>query len=135
MFHGIPSDSSPLGYRSRLYFWRPGYPLVTHPVEMKVEPFLGRAVYFVDFSESSVIEFSNCILRPDNGALTRGRIWADMYRLEGDHFVHKGEEFEKWYDTIAAWIRRRYRKIGTKPYIYIGPRAYEWHQAGGQLQP
>jgi hypothetical protein len=132
---GLPVEDSPTIWRNTVFFWRPSYPLFTRHVVMKVGPLQGQGVYYIDFLRSSVIEFGRSLLLPDENLLTRGRIWAEMRRLEGDKFVHKGEEFEKWYDTIAAWIRKRYRKVGTKPYFYIGPRAYSWHQAGGRLQP
>jgi hypothetical protein len=122
-------------WHSQVFLWRPGYPLFTDYRIMKAGPFEGRGVYFVNRFDSPVIEFSRSLFPPGSTRLSRGRIWADMYRLEGGQLVHKGEEFEKWYDTIAAWIRRRYRKIGTKPYTYMGPRAYKWYLAGGELQP
>jgi len=130
----LPEEDSPPIYRIQVLFWRPGYPLFIKSVVMKEGPLQGKVVYYVDRLQSSVIEFSRSLLRPDENLLTRGRIWAEMRRLEGDRFVYKGEEFEEWYDTIAAWIRRRYRKIGLRPYFYIGPQAYSWYQAGGKLQ-
>jgi hypothetical protein len=131
----LPVEDSPPIWRNDVYFWRQGYPLFTRHVVMKVGPLQGQGVYYVDSSQSSVIEFSRSLLLPDENMLTRGRIWAEMRRLEGDKFVHKGEEFEEWYDSIAKWLRKRYRKIGTKPYFRIGSRAYNWYQAGGKLQP
>jgi len=131
----LPVEDLPPIYRITVLFWRPGYPLFTRYGVMKAGPLQGQGVYFVDHLRSSVIEFSRSLLLPDKNLLTRGRIWAEMRRLEGDRFVYKGEEFEEWYDTIAAWIRKRYRKIGTKPYFYIGSQAYSWYQAGGKLQP
>jgi len=133
----LPVEDSPIIWRSRVYFWRPGYPLFTRYIIMQVEPLRGQGLYFIDDSQSSVIQFDRSLLLPDENLLTRGRIWADMRRLEGDKFVRKGEEFEKWYAGIAAWIRKRYRKIsaGSHFYFYIGPQAYSWYQAGGKLQP
>lgn len=119
-----------------IYLWRPGFPLFTRYGVMTAGPLQGQGVYLVDFLRSSVIEFTRSLLLPNRNSLTRGRIWAEMRRLEGDRFVYKGEEFEDWYDSIAAWIRKRYRKVGTRPiYFYAGPQANTWHQAGGQLQP
>lgn len=127
-------DSFPV-WRAQVYFWRHGYPLFTRYGVMRAGPLQGQGVYLVDSSQSSVIEFSRSLLLPDENMLARGRIWAEMRRLEGDRFVYKGEEFEEWYDSIASWIRKRYRRIGTRPYFYIGPQAYSWYQAGGKLQP
>jgi hypothetical protein len=131
----LPTEDSPVIRQHTVFFWRPSDPLFTWSGVMKAGPLQGQRLYFIDSSQSAVIEFGRCLLLPDKNMLTRGRIWAEMRRLEGDKFVHKGEEFEKWYDIIAAWVRKRYRKIGTKPYFYISPRAYSLYQAGGKLQP
>jgi len=131
----LPVEDSPPLWRNTVLFWRRGYPLFTRYGVMKAGPLQGQGVYLVDLFRSSVIEFTRSLLLPDENILTRGRIWAEMCRPEGDRFVYKGEEFEKWYDTIAAWIRKRYRKIGTRPYFYIGSQAYSWYEAGGKLQP
>lgn len=131
----LPTEHSPVVWRNKVYLGRPGWALFTQRLVMQAGPLQGQGLYFIDESGSPVIEFSRCILRPD-GVLTRGRVWAEMRRLDGNHFVYKGREFEAWYDSIAAWLRRHYRKVDdTKPYFYIAPKAYEWWQAGGQLQP
>lgn len=130
----LPVEDSPVVWRDTVYLGRPGCALFTRRVTMQAGPLQGKALYFIDGSDSSVVEFGRCVLR-DDGVLTRGRIWAEMRRLEGKHFVYKGREFEEWYDSMAAWIRRHYRKVGERPYFYIGPEAYKWWQAGGQLQP
>jgi hypothetical protein len=122
-------------YPGDLYLWREGFPVYVRPGVMKAGPLVGEEVFFVKEADSYVVEFVRSYLIPGRNLLTRGRIWAEMRQLEGDRLVYKGEEFEKWYDSMAAWIRKRYRKIGTKPYFYIGPQAYEWHQAGGNLRP
>jgi len=133
---GLPQDRSAVYWRDEVLLWKPGYPLFIQPTVMKAGPHAGQKLFFVDELRSSVVQFVRSILLPEENLLTRGRIWADMRRLEGDHFVYKGQEFERWYDTMAAWIRKRYRKIGERsPYFYIGPQAYEWYQAGGRLQP
>jgi hypothetical protein len=131
----LPVENSPLNWRGEAFFWRPDYPLFTRYIVMKVGPLQGQGVYFVDGSRSSVIEFDRNFLLPDENMLTRGRIWADMRRLEEDHFIYKGEEFEAWYDSIAKWLRKRYRKVEPGSYFRISPRAYAWYQAGGKLQP
>ncbi len=129
----LPVEYSPLDPKDWLtvFFWRPGYPLFTRYIVMKAGPLQGRGAYFVDAHRSSVIEFSRSLLRPEENVLTQGRIWAEMRYWEGEQLVYKGEEFEKWYDRIARWLRRRYRKVY---YDYVSPRAYEWSQAGGKLQ-
>lgn len=128
-------DPSPPLFRNYVYFWKPGYPLFMRYIVMKAGPLQGQGVYLVDDLTSSVIEFSRSFFSPiRENSLTRGRIWAEMRYWEGNNLIYKGEEFERWYDSIARWLRKRYQKIGSKPYFYIGPHAYRWYQAGGNLQ-
>ena len=128
----LPSEYSPeLDYA--VYLWRQGDPLFLRHTVMIGGPLIGREAYFVD-SDSSVIEFIRSRLFAEDHVITRGRIWADMQRLEHGAFVYKGEEFEKWYDGLAAWIRKHYRKIGARPYTYIGPEAFTLYEQGFRLQ-
>lgn len=132
ILNDLPSEYLPeLDYD--VYLWRQGDPLFLRHTIMTGGPLTGREVYFVD-SDSSVIEFSRSRLFAEERFITRGRIWADMQRLENGVFVYKGEEFEKWYDGLAAWIRKHYRKIGTRPYTYIGPEAFTLYEQGFRLQ-
>ncbi len=93
----------------------------------------GEVVYSVNTSSAAVIQYLPCFLRGD-GTLAKGRVWADMLRLEGDQLVHKGKAFEAWYDKIARWLRRNLKRV---PGIdgYLGSQALEWHRAGGKLGP
>lgn len=91
----------------------------------------GDVLYFINSSNAPVIEFSPSFLRSD-GELTQGRIWAEMYRLEGNALVYKGEGFESWYDQVARWLRRRFKRVeGVDG--YLGPQALKWYQEGGKL--
>ena len=120
---------------SQVFLWMQHFPLFMKKVTVTAGIFEGRNVYYVDQLNSSVIELDRSSFRADNGNLIPGRLWAEMRRLEDNQLVHKGEEFESWYDSIASWIRKRYKKLGAKPYRYIGPKADNWYQAGGILQP
>lgn len=92
----------------------------------------GKVAYSVNDSGAPVIEFSRSFVRP-NGQLVKGRIWAEMYRLEGEGtLVHKGQDFESWYDQIAQWLRRNFRRIKGLD-GYFGPQALAWHREGGKL--
>ncbi|MFB0534604.1 MAG: hypothetical protein ACETWR_06450 [Anaerolineae bacterium] len=91
----------------------------------------GKVIYSVDRLNAPVIEFSPSFIRRD-GQLVRGRIWAEMYRQEGGTLVHKGADFESWYDRIARWLRRNFKRAeGIDG--YFGPQALEWYQEGGKL--
>ncbi len=90
----------------------------------------GKVIYSINTSSAYVIEFSPSFVRGDE--LVKGRIWADMYRLERDTLVYKGKDFESWYDRIARWLRRNFKSIrGVDG--YLGPQALEWYQKGGKL--
>jgi hypothetical protein len=129
----LPAEDAPPAWRDHLYLSRPGYPVFMQRGIMRAGPLQGREVSFVDELDSSVIEFTRSGLVGDR--LTRGRIWAEMTRLEGDRLVYKGEEFEKWYDRIAAWVRRHCPALPSAAPYRIGRQAYAWRQAGGMLQP
>lgn len=128
----LPTQDAPPVWRDDLFLARPGYPVLMRRGIMRAGPLQGQEVFLVDGSNSSVIEFTRSRLVGER--LTRGRIWAEMTRLQGDRLVYKGEEFEKWYDRIAGWIRRHYPVLASAAPFRIGRQAYAWHQAGGILQ-
>ena len=91
----------------------------------------GEVRYFIESSDAPVIEFSRSFIR-DDGRLAKGRIWAGMYRLEGEALIRKEAAFVSWYDQVARWLRRHLKRFeGVDE--YLGPAALEWHQAGGKL--
>jgi len=131
VFDSLPAERNLLTGSWQVYLSKRGYPIHLWEGTAKAGPKL----YHVDMSGSSVIQFGRSFLRSDAAnTLTWGWLWADTRRLTPDNlaFEYKGEGFEKWYDSLARWIRRRYRRVGDR---YVGPRAYEWHLAGGILQP
>ena len=77
-----------------------------------------------DKTNDCLIEFHRSRLH--GNILVRGRIWAEMRALRGEDpaFICKNPEFERWYDSIARWIRKRYRH-DPKYGFYIGSRASE----------
>lgn len=91
----------------------------------------GEMVYSVNTSKAPVIEFSPSFIRHD-GRLVQGRIWAEMYRPEPGQLIHKGANFESWYDQIARWLRRNFKRSRDID-GYFGPEALEWYQKGGKL--
>lgn len=131
----LPAGRSPYLDSSTVYLSRKNQPIFLRSGVMQVGELAGQTLYLIEPFDSSVIEFYRCFLRPDRpDTLTSGRLWTEMRRLTPDKqaFEYKGDEFKKWYDSLARWIRRRYHRVGDR---YVGPRAYEWHLAGGILQP
>ena len=91
----------------------------------------GAVQYFIETSDAPVIEFARSFIRKD-GRLVKGRIWAEMYKLGESKLAYKGKGFEAWYDKIALWLRRNFKRINGVD-GYIGHKALIWHQEGGQL--
>ena len=86
--------------------------------------------YLVREQTESVFELSLSALTTWEGrpALTQGRIYAV--------FENKQAEFEKCYERIVRYIRRRWRKNPTAWMGgYVAPAASEWFERGGLLLP
>lgn len=105
--------------------------LIEYKEELGAYVETGEIAYSINRSSAPVVEFSPSFIRRD-GQLAKGRIWADMRRLEEDDLVRKEEAFEIWYDSIARWLRRNFKRVkGVDG--YFGPRALEWYQTGGKI--
>jgi hypothetical protein len=106
-----------------LYFWERDFPFA--PVRwVQVRDGPDQVSYGFVGEELPVIEFSRSILR-ESGELSEGRIWTGC----------RDKTFLRWYDRLARWIRRHSEKVRKRgnSWVYAGPQAYEWHQAGGIL--
>lgn len=91
-----------------------------------------QGYYVVEKFESEVIEFQRCGL--DEGRLVRGRIWAEMNGWRQDDpvaIIKKSKEFGKWYDRIAAWIKKRSHRDAVGDYVL--PDASDFSKKGGAL--
>jgi len=133
---GVQASSAAEAKEHRyLLLHRRGEPLRYREAIMTDGPRRGQSRLYVDSSRSNVIELSRSWLDMDNERLHRGRLWAEMRRLEDDRFVHKGVEFERWYDSLARWIRRHCHRILVPEMLgeYAGPEAYEWFRSRGTL--
>jgi len=92
----------------------------------------GESMFSVS-SNAPVIEFSRSFLRDDN-KLVQGRIWCEFYRLNDDRLEYKGDGFTNFYEQIANWIRKNFKKLkGIDG--YFGKEALEWYKSGGDLFP
>lgn len=91
----------------------------------------GEVFYTFDRSDSSVIEYKRSFFR-DDGLLTQGRIWADMYRIEDGQLALKEPEFIEWYDEIANWLCRHFKRDKQLD-AYVSQGAMEWNQQGGEF--
>jgi hypothetical protein len=132
-------DTSQLKPIFREYFISLGNPDALIPYIRKAMPSVynrelmdfvktGEIFYRID-TDAPVIEFSSSFFQED-GKLAQGRIWADLYRLEKDQFIYKGDEFKDLYETLAKWIRNHFKKLkGVDG--YFGKEALEWYQKGG----
>lgn len=76
------------------------------------------------------LEFCNSRLHEWNGkpALLQGRVYGS--------FDNSSQDYEKWFNSLASWIRRKFIKNPAKALGgYLGPSAVEWFQRGGILLP
>ena len=88
--------------------------------------------WYVDHFVSEVIEFSRCYRHQRR--LGRGRIYAKMTGWdsnEPDKMFRKSEAFEKWYEKLARWIRRKGER--DKNGVYVLPGARQFAEQGGVL--
>lgn len=90
-----------------------------------------QGYYTIDGLQSSVIEFSRSFVK--EGILKRGRIWAEITRLDKEKRVllPKEVEFKEWYEVVAKWIRRRFNRLPSG--FYAGPGTLEFRKRGGKL--
>jgi hypothetical protein len=92
----------------------------------------GEQFYWIDIA-APLVEYTSSFIRED-GRLVQGRIWADMYRLEGNEFMYKGDDFKIFYETLAKWIRKNYKRVkGIDG--YFGKEAVAWSEGGGNILP
>src|SRR6266550_3206213 len=86
--------------------------------------------YTVDVLKQPVLEFTSSLLTTWEAkpALVQGRLFGDF-----DPYLGKPSEFEKWYETLARWIRQNYEKNPASTGGYVGPAAYEFYNEGGYL--
>jgi hypothetical protein len=90
----------------------------------------GEIKYSIDVMNAPVIEYSRSGIN-QNGVLTRGRIYVQLYELLDGNFYYKGKQLEDLYSRLARWLRRnliRVEEIGW----YAGKKALEWIQSGGE---
>src|SRR5258708_8091056 len=122
-----PLTGSQSSESKALVFWNRG--LLTN-LERKWIPDPGY--YRVDTLHLPVLEFIPSLKTTWEGkaAVVQGRLFGDF-----DPYLAKPPEFEKWYESLARWIRKNYRKNSAKIGGYIGPAAYEIYPNGGYLIP
>jgi len=88
--------------------------------------------YVIDRFDAPIIEFSRSYFREDK-KLLQGRIWAEMYRVENTKIIRKEHGFYSWYEELAQWIRRNWKRDKVLE-AYVSKRADEWRNSGGEFQ-
>jgi hypothetical protein len=88
--------------------------------------------YRVDGLRTPTLELTSSFAATWEGkpALGQGRLFGDF-----DSYLGKSPEFEKWYETLARWIRTNYEKNPTGTSGYVGPAAYDFYSGGAYLLP
>jgi hypothetical protein len=80
--------------------------------------------YYLDPIPNEVIEFHRC--QTVNGRITRGRIWAEFnYWNNGNpsDLIRKSNDFEKWFNRLARWIKRQAVYHDSREYFLKDARA------------
>jgi hypothetical protein len=89
--------------------------------------------YYFDSIKSEIIEFSRSYFA--EGCLIRGRIWAEMSYWDCDQNpsqrIVKNESFQKLYNRMAGWIKRKGQKNKYGDYLMAGAAKFE--STGGRL--
>ncbi len=98
--------------------------------------------YSFDWMRSSAIEYQRCVIEEE--VMYPGRIFADFtyYDRKSNSLLTKELEFEKWYESLAKWIRKSYHPIRLYDpgrskvpswILYAGPGAQSFNKAGGKF--
>jgi hypothetical protein len=92
-----------------------------------------QGYWTLERTDSSVIEFCRSSIEhkfSKNRPIVRGRIWAQFTILDEEEMelVPKEPEFTKWYEKIARWLRKNYKRI--HPIIYASPGAQKLEEEG-----
>ena len=80
--------------------------------------------YYLDPIPNEVIQFHRC--QTVNGRITRGRIWAEFnYWNNGNpsDLIRKSNDFEKWFNRLARWIKRQAVYHDSREYFLKDARA------------
>lgn len=86
--------------------------------------------YYVESLFSEVIEFNRSYV--DKNRLRPGRIYMQTgYWDESGAYVTKNDEFIKWFERLARWIRRNGKRHNESGFML--PGAQEFAKAGGVI--
>ena len=80
--------------------------------------------YYLDPIRNEVIEFDRC--RTVNGRATRGRVWAEVNYWDNGNppkIVRKSNDFEKWFNRLARWIKRQAVHYDSGEYFFKDAKA------------
>lgn len=84
-----------------------------------------QGYYLVEDNESNAVEFDRSGI-VDNRWM-RGRIYAEFLRLDKDatQLIPKPIEFQRWYESIAGFLRKTYKR---REEFYFGPCALSLYE-------
>jgi len=101
------------------------------PDKLTIRRIGDRKDFLVDSLSSPVVQFRRT-LAVDN-RLVPGRLWAEFSWLDPAGPVHrrKSQEFADWFETIAGWIRKTYKRVAAL--TYAGAGAIGFAEKGGKL--
>lgn len=117
----------------KVYSWSNGaLTLIPDPFPTSLRKNQEKSRLFMNPSNVPVIEYCRSFLIQKDNLLRKGRIWMEKNRIVDDQWEYKGEDFEKWYDSIVRWVRKNFIRISEHD-AYFGPDALDWYKAGGKI--
>jgi hypothetical protein len=129
----------------KYYFWDSKYPIeddfsivFEKQLNQKTGDLIptGKTYYQItNINSKALVEYLRSRISSKN-ILTRGRIWAEMYRLSNDKtsLEFKGESYSNWFTEIEKWFKKNCILEKTNGIcFYIGKNAVDWKNNGGLI--
>ena len=116
---------SPFSWKIMLWNQR-----ISPPVKIR---FIKNGLYGIDETESEVVEFFRCGKVDDR--VSEGRIYIQTSFFDDrSNFVKKGDQFIKWYESLARWIKKHavLTKETWRGKMYVMKAAYEFFERSSE---
>jgi hypothetical protein len=106
------------------YLWNRS---ISPPPPVKFNP--DKGCYRIDFMQAEVIQVRRSKI--DEKKIYMGRLYLETSYLSNERIIKKSDQFLKWYDLLARYIRKNSEKIDYNTYIL--PSALDLNHHGLEL--
>lgn len=118
-------DKRSMKYGNSCYLWNRSI-----SVEPPIKYYKEKNYYCVDSMQSEVVQMRRA--KADKNELRMGRLYIETTFINADEKIYKkGESFLGWYDQLAKWIKKNYKKLERS--IYISEHAMQLKDGGVKL--